>query len=279
MVWLDEIYEQAALKGCKVVLKGQFGNATISQGKILSRAYHDIKRLHFKTAYKEVDAFCNKIKFSRKKIFKLFLSELIKRIWYPRESFEDTIVQRDILNKYHIIKSMNDIFKSKGSEYIASRLQQLRFMYDKQLFIQLGSLDTRIGLYHGVIIRDPLKDKRMIELCASFPMKCFVQDGLERTAVRKYMRGIVPDAILDQLNRRGLQSADYITRLRLDWDRTKKIVLQALEEPQLLKYFNDSDLVQIKGEVIEGEIFNSEKQLIKTLMLCSCSVFLSCFSE
>jgi asparagine synthase (glutamine-hydrolysing) len=119
----------------------------------------------------------------------------------------------------------------------------------------------------------------MIELCASYPIKCFVQEGVERAAVRKYMRGIVPNTILDVVNRRGLQSADYITRLRIDWDRTKQAILEGLEQPHLLNYIDKSSLEQIKDEVGRDDIINREDQLMKALMLCSCSEFLNCFGE
>jgi asparagine synthase (glutamine-hydrolysing) len=278
MVWIDEIYERAALKGCKVVLKGQYGNATISQGKILSRVYDDICHFRFKSAFREMNLFCLKNNISRKKAIKIFVNEMKKRIWYPQEEFKDTTVRKDLIDKHNIIKLVNDTCKTAGSDMLHVERQRIGFMYDMSALIQLGALDTRFGLYHGIVIRDPLKDKRMIELCASYPIKCFVQDGVERAAVRKYMRGIIPDTILNIVNRRGLQSADYIIRLRTNWDWTKQAMLKILEQPQLLNYIDNQNMEQILEEVKNDEILNQEDHLMKALMLCSSATFLKYFN-
>lgn len=279
MVWLDEIYERAALKGCKLILKGQYGNATISQGKILSRIYDDIKRLRLLTAYRQLKLFCIRNKISRKRVLKILIAEMKKKLWYSNRKFEETSVRKELLKKHGVIRTVNRYSRVGGSSIMPTRRQRLAFMYDMSAFIQLGALDTRFGLYHNIIIRDPLKDKRMIELCASYPIKCFVQDGVERAGVRNYMRGIVPDAILNITNRRGIQGADYISRLRMDWEGAKKMMLEELEQPYLTEYIEDAKLSQIKEEIMNDTIIGMEDQLMKALMLCSCSVFLDYFDD
>lgn len=279
MVWIDEIYERAAKKGCKVILKGQYGNATISQGKILNRVYDDIWHFRFRTAYHEMIRFCRNNSISRKKAFQVFLKEVVKKLWTTHNDFNDTLVRKSVLDRHKIIKAMNRYQKVYGSSNMASKRQQVGYMYDLSVFVQLGALDTRLGLHHGVVIRDPLKDIRMIELCASFPMKCFVQEGIERAAVRKYMRGIVPDTILNQVNRRGMQSADYIERLKMDWDRTRETMLEILEEPKVLHLFEKSKFENLKEEIERSEILNSENKLMNALMACSCSIFLNYFRQ
>lgn len=279
MVWLDEIYERASLKGCKLVLKGQYGNATISRGKILSRVYDDIKHLRLITAYRQINLFCRRNKIPRKQALKLFIVEMKKKLVYSYRKFEETCVRKELLKRYDIIRVVNQYGRAGGSGIMQTKGQMLDFMYDMSAFIQLGALDTRYGLYHNIIVRDPLKDKRMIELCAAYPIKCFAQDGVERAGVRSYMRGIVPDAILDITNRRGLQGADYISRLRMDWEGTKKVMLEMLKQPSLLNYIEDAMLTQIKEDIMNDTIISMEDQLMKALMLCSCSVFLDCFDE
>lgn len=279
MVWIDEIYERAAHKGCKVVLKGQYGNATISNGRILSRVYEEFCHFRFRTAYRELYLFCKRNGVSRKKVIGAFLKELKNKLVYSKRSYEDTLVRSELLEKHNIIRSINKSCKATGRDAMHSRRQRLRFMQDMSAFVQLGALDTRFGLYHGIMIRDPLKDKRIIELCASYPMKCFVQEGVERAAVRKYMREIVPDSILNITKRRGLQSADYIERIKLDWNRTKQTMLEILDQPELKDYINTGKLERIKKKVRGDEIINTEDDLMKALMLCSCSVFMEYFGK
>ena len=274
MVWLDEIYDRAASNGCKVILKGQFGNMTISQGKLYNRIYDEISHFRLMTAYNEMKLYCKNNNYARKMVLKRLVEEFMNELWHSQNRFEDSVIRKELLERYKIINHINRNFKN-GQHFLRSK--SLDNIIYSMSFIQLGAIDTRFGLYHGVIIRDPLKDKRMIELCASMPSKCFVHDGTERAVVRKYMRGIVPDKILDIVNQRGLQSADYITRLRLDWDRIRKDMLDALEKPQLLEYISPKELSTIRKEVESNKLLDSEGRIIDALMLSSFSEFLDCF--
>lgn len=60
----------------------------------------------------------------------------------------------------------------------------------------------------GIDVRDPTSDRRVIELSLSIPEEQFIKDGVPRSLMRRAMRGIVPDVILDE-RRRGLQAADW----------------------------------------------------------------------
>ena len=277
MVWLDELYERASLKGCKVVLKGQYGNATISQGKIFNRVYDEIKHLRFASGYHEINMFCKNLNISRKKTIKMLVREWMKERWRCKNSFENTLVLKDLLEKHNIIHYINQLFKAGGSDLLDLRSQEQRNMNYMMSFSQIGAIDTRFGLQYGIVIRDPLKDKRIVELCNSLPLKCYVQNGVERAAVRMYMRDIVPDTILDTVKRRGLQSADYITRLRLDWERISKEMLDILNEPRLLHFIDKGELLRLREEVKGGDLFVEEGKIINVLMLSSFSFFLKHF--
>lgn len=60
----------------------------------------------------------------------------------------------------------------------------------------------------GIDVRDPTSDRRVIELCLSIPDEQFARGGVPRSLVRGAMRGLVPDAVLDE-RRKGLQAADW----------------------------------------------------------------------
>ncbi len=91
--------------------------------------------------------------------------------------------------------------------------------------------------------------------------------------VRDYMRGIVPDEILDIVNRRGLQSSDYAYRVNQVWKHElKSKVLSSLGNPFLLEYFDKEKIENFKKELEAKEQINSD-QIQETLCLVSLSEF------
>ncbi|WP_018390733.1 asparagine synthetase B [Ancylobacter sp. FA202] len=60
----------------------------------------------------------------------------------------------------------------------------------------------------GIDVRDPTSDRRLIELCLSIPDEQFALGGVPRSLIRRAMRGLVPDVVLNE-RRKGLQAADW----------------------------------------------------------------------
>lgn len=279
MVWLDEICERASQKGCNVILKGQYGNTTVSYGAILSRVHNDFCHMKWRSAYHEMGLFCQMNHISRKKAIKIFLKELKCKVIFPYNKFENTMIKSSELKKFNIIKTINHSLKSFGTTNMDSRRQKANAMYNMVAFTQIGAFDTRFGLMHGIMFRDPLKDKRIIELCCRLPMKCFVQSGVERALIRNNMREIVPNEILDNVSHRGLQGADFKFRIENDWNNIGKDMINTVMNPKLLKYIDNKKLERLIGDMKTDKILDSEDDLVNALMLCSCSLFLDEFEK
>lgn len=60
----------------------------------------------------------------------------------------------------------------------------------------------------GIDVRDPTGDRRLVELCLSIPDEQFAKEGVPRSLIRRAMRGLLPDVVLDE-RRKGLQAADW----------------------------------------------------------------------
>ena len=63
------------------------------------------------------------------------------------------------------------------------------------------------GAAFGLDIRDPTRDRRLIEYCWRVPNEAFWAGGLQRGLIRKGMADLLP-AVVRQCERRGLQAAD-----------------------------------------------------------------------
>ena len=148
------------------------------------------------------------------------------------------MVWEELLGKYEINETIYREIRKNGGGMIDSEEQMCAFQFDKVSLAQLGMYDTRLSLMSGVLVRDPTKDKRLIELCLNLPIECYVHDGVERRIAREYMSGIVPEQILQQNRRRGLQSADYVDRVLRNWEQIKVDVMEKIERQKESPYFD-----------------------------------------
>ena len=56
-----------------------------------------------------------------------------------------------------------------------------------------------------------------------YPIQCFVGNGVERKMVRTYLKKRLPSSITGVVNRRGLQSADFVKRIEKQWEFSKSM--------------------------------------------------------
>ena len=68
-----------------------------------------------------------------------------------------------------------------------------------------------LATLHGVALREPLNDRRLVEWCLGLPAEAFFDRGRPRLLARRVLRGRVPRALFSAP--RGLQAADWHLRL------------------------------------------------------------------
>lgn len=276
LIWLTEIYRQAYVEGCRLMFKGQYGGATISYGTALGTIYqlwtcgHPLKAIRaargYTAGYGVPGAKIAQALFGRRKI--------------NSGSGENTVHLTDptLVQKYRLGSATGKKLKIYGNGLIDSRRQRLNLTVNPFTQMQTGMLDTIMGLIYGVLIRDPAKDKRVVELCCRLPIQCMFAGNVERGLVRTYMRGLVPDEILSDLHRRGVQGADFCYRSRLLWHDHRQKILAALELPELKNYADPvliNDLADRLKDMKAEDL--TEADLRQAGILYSCSLFLQSF--
>lgn len=279
LVWLDDIYEQACKEGCKLVLKGQFGNSTISYGAILSLVYQRLLKLDISGAKAATTAFMRRRRVSKENVLRV-AKEALKEKWLPDLSMvEESFVRQELFCKYGIKREIRSMLKKGGGSLMDSENAHKNFMTEPRILQHLGMYDTKIGLAQGVIIRDPTKDKRLIELCMALPMECFVSDGIERRLVRKFMAGIVPAEIRTDVGHRGLQSADFVFRLNKQWLKYKQEIICLLEDDRLYQMLDKNKLQALVARLKRAEAIEDKAMAQDVTVLVSLGLFLKKYSR
>jgi asparagine synthase (glutamine-hydrolysing) len=77
---------------------------------------------------------------------------------------------------------------------------------------------------HGLEIRDPLADRRLLEFCFAVPDDQYLRGGVTRRLARRVLADRSPPAVIDN-RRRGFQSADFFYRM----SQQKDVIADGIE--------------------------------------------------
>ena len=274
MVNIDAMMKGAASDKCKIMMSGQNGNATISYGRITTYLYQKLGALRFREAYREFLCFCKKHRVSKKYFMKVYFKTFLEEKVKPYKFGEDCFLKQEDIQKNRLKKQERKIVKSRGTGSMDSERQRKGFCFMPLVYQHMGFYDTYNSLRYGILSVDPTLTKEMVELCMSMPIDCFVRGGKERRAVRDYMKGYVPDVILDNYAGRGVQAADYAFRVNRDWDNIKSDVESLLSNPSLLEYIDKKKLQQLMHEIKESEYRLDKTLTAEAVVMASLSAFL-----
>jgi asparagine synthase (glutamine-hydrolysing) len=202
--WIVEMQRAAAARGCRVLLVGQSGNGTISwPGDPLSQPLsYQLRRLGWRGV-------------ARERLKRSVPSQWITGRRRRRIDFESwcraTAIHPEFARRLNLLERwLDDPDLAPAHSALDYRLRILR---PEQA--AAGARHALMGAAHGVEIRDPTGDARVLAFTLSVPDHIFIDadGGWDRWLVRAAMEGRVPDEVR-LCRRRGLQAADLVPRLR-----------------------------------------------------------------
>ena len=252
LYWMDQLYATISKTHSKIVLNGENGNSTISYGNYLSLPYQDWKDGHPRKALHELKIYATANKRSYPVIAKIICSELY-RMHFPSTKILNTSMLKDcFLEQYHIRDVLRTHLKHNGGNLMDSRQEMIGNMTNNLYFQHTGIHSTKMGLANGIIIRDPLRNRKLIELCLSLPIECFFDSGLGRMLVRNFFWDIVPTEIIQGRFGRGIQSADFLYRVSLQWDEHKDSFFDTIHHPILSEYVDPKKTGKLEDNINKG---------------------------
>lgn len=204
--WIMDLLATAQQDGVGVLLTGQGGNATISwtgidQARVLSQVLRTGRW---------------------KKFLQLLVYPRLPMPWirglrgvlrHGGLDWSGTSIHPDFARRIDLAsRYIHGSGLTSNPEDWHSALQQ-RYAIIKPGESFLGCIWAENGAAHGMEVRDPTFDKRVMEFTLSIPDREFAgPDGYDRWIIRAAMKGIMPDDV--RLNRRrGRQAADLGQRL------------------------------------------------------------------
>ncbi|KXY85860.1 MULTISPECIES: lasso peptide isopeptide bond-forming cyclase [Bacillus] len=241
--WLRGVYEKASQRGIGVLLSGQRGNWTVSWGPIFDYQAMLLKKLHWIRFYRELYLYSRNIGVKKSRVF-----EVVRRkafpFWYQLLSSEEQDVFPIIINP-EFAKKMKvfDRLKEQDVDITGTSntnaYDMKREQFEKTYYWSInGTYETKLSLRYALWDRDPTNDLRIIQFCLSVPEEQYVQNGLDRSLIRRATKKFLPDKVRLNQRVRGVQGADGVYRMTPFWNKFIEEVQELSVDPIISEFLN-----------------------------------------
>lgn len=218
--WLLDLAQHASSAGASVLLTGQAGNSTVSH-----EGNGDIRpllhRAGLAAAWRELRAEeAGWLAAVRDRIVK----PVLRPGWHACQRagaaaasrdpgwFEFCLLRSSLADRLDLDAAMRRAgHYPRLSPILPHRLQQFRLSLMDGADNGLAAWSA-LGIAHNLSIRDPTRDRRLVEFCWQLPDEVFWAHGRRRGLVRNALRHGLPREVL-ACTRKGLQSSDLRRRL------------------------------------------------------------------
>ena len=270
---LLEIYRSASQRGCKVFLNGQTGNASVSFGKIEAAIYELISKKKYITAFKYLNNYCKKAKISRKKAFPSMLrylesidqNSLDVQENIPKELL-NPFVNPDLLKDYSLKERNTSGMPISFRPSVQTSGGMQHEVYTLPALSYIGAMETKLGLYTGIVIRDATRDPDVLNYCYSFPFEYYSYNGIPRYLIRGFMKDMIPEKILYPILQTGVQSSDWLIRLHDSKDEILSTLKKEFDNDSLDEYINRTASKECINGIQDFE-FNEENSYLNLFII------------
>lgn len=276
---LRELYREAYGDGCRVMLSGQTGNASVSHGYIDDVLYDLYSHGKYVTFLKNLNHYSKTVKESRKAALRGCIRYFhhAEKVYSESELDYDPdnpFMNRALLDEYPLHKRYREGGITVLDQVPLPQKEHRAFLRKKAVYTYMGEYETKLGLEAGIVIRDPTKDIRMLQFVYHLPYELFAHDGIPRWLIRENLRDVLPARLLDDWMRYGVQNADWLQRIRRDWDDVSQEILEDIRQDTLTPYIDRSAAEGFIREVPDLSKEESDSKLQYLMYLCVLGRFL-----
>ncbi|ASK63712.1 asparagine synthetase B [Virgibacillus phasianinus] len=221
--WLKGVNEAASNQGIKVMLNGARGNHSISWGSITLTFdfYADLfKKLKWIQLLSELDSYCKNFNTGKKVMIPFVAKRAILSVFaktddqYKFPSF----INPSLAKRTNVFERLEQYGLDINGGI--KNLTKYRENYFKHLYVwnKSGVASTKLSLRYSLWDRDPTNDLNVIRFCLALPEEQYAKGGMGRSIIRRGMKNFLPDKVIMNQHRRGIQGADVIHRMSARWN-------------------------------------------------------------
>ncbi|MBE7101562.1 lasso peptide isopeptide bond-forming cyclase [Bacillus cereus] len=241
--WLSGVYERASQHGIGVLLSGQRGNWTVSWGPIFDYQAMLLKKLHWIRFYRELYLYSRNIGVKKSRVFEVVRRKAFPFLYQLLSSEEQdvfpTIINPEFAKKMNVFDRLKEKDVDITGTSISNAYDMKREQFEKPYYWSInGTYETKLSLRYALWDRDPTNDLRIIQFCSSVPEEQYVQNGLDRSLIRRATKNFLPDKVRLNQRVRGVQGADGVYRMAPLWNEFIEEVEELSIDPIISEFLN-----------------------------------------
>jgi asparagine synthase (glutamine-hydrolysing) len=275
--WLKGTYEKASQENVGVLLNGAGGNFTISWGPSLEYYAQLLKNLKLMHLKHEINQYSLIHGINQKRVYKAISKSLfmrIRSIFQTESSNYPVLISEGFANKTDVFNKLRHSNASLVSLAPRNGYEVRNEWFSKGLYWNTyGTAATKLSLKYSVWNRDPTNDLRVIKFSLSVPEEQYVQNGIDRSLIRRSTIGILPDDVRLNFSTRGIQGADWVHRLKPDWKRFIEELKEISCDSTLSEILNNTLLKNLvtkyESEPKSEYAFNPEVRVLMRALIVS----------
>ncbi|PCD09412.1 asparagine synthetase B [Peribacillus simplex] len=241
-VWVKGIYEEANKLGIGVLLNGARGNFTISWGPTFDYYALLLRKMRWIRLYHEVNSYSKNMGVKRSRVMKVIGKKaypIHSNIKANNQDDSPLLINENFARRTNVFSKLEE----QGINIMGvnptniNEVRKNHFGY-LNMWNTTGTSGTKLSLLYSLQGHDPTNDLRVIQFCLSLPLEQFVQNGLDRSLIRRSTKGYLPDDIRLNQKTRGVQGADTIARMLPNWKEFIGEVELLSQDPFIANFLN-----------------------------------------
>ncbi|MBY4895279.1 hypothetical protein KUL25_21160 [Rhodobacteraceae bacterium N5(2021)] len=253
--WYAAIGQAAKAKGVTALLDGTFGNMTFSRrgDDLFIEQLMSGRLVHFAREFRARRK--GSVPRSAKAIARhlanwAVLSRTPRVIRKARQralglrsaDLLQSVVTSDVLDQFgSVARWEKRIGRTLGGPYQSSKDKWLVLLKHHQSALT-GEMNQGFAAMHGIELRDPFADRRLVEWSLGVPADQFTRNGQTRWLITRMMANRLPDQVLYKDRYIGRQAPDWHLKFTRELDDVRAAVERAARHPLLSEMFDYPDL-------------------------------------
>ncbi|MFD0697807.1 asparagine synthase-related protein [Paenibacillus sp. GCM10027628] len=267
--WIKGFYERAQTEDVGVLLTGARGNFTISWGPTMEYYTMLLKKMKWIHFSREIYQYSNLTGIGKKRLLKIIgrnAFPFMKKTSHADHTGISDLIHPAFADKTNVMEHLSkSVLNLRDSRDDAIEVRKDKFT-NLSIANKNGALSTKLSLSYGLLERDPTSDPRVVQFCLSVPIEQYVQNGQDRSLIRRATHHYLPDKVRLNQRVRGVQPADWVHRMTPAWHLFIEELQQLCKDGVAADYLNIDKIKEAMNEVSDPRSEHATNPKARLLM-------------